>query len=248
MRIIHRSEADGQSILVGDVNELFGEKGNFRVLQFESDAAQGAIDLSSPEEILFEYPRAMIHLMEANCESYEHVFMIGHGIGTLPRALPDKILTIAEINRDIAEISKNYFGYPYDNIHIGDGRMLLEKEPPETYSYVIVDAFTEHGTPPHLSSINFFRAAADKLVDGGTVLMNLIGRHGHDYGLNSIYSSLRQVFPYTKAFILPEGRAGTLNNLLLAGSKKPVHYQERRLAGFQETTLEEGDLIYDEGE
>lgn len=246
MRIIHRAEADGQRVLVGDVNELFGEKGTFRVLLFENDAVQGAIDLKAPDRILFEYPRAMIHLMEANSESYEHVFMIGHGVGTLPRALPGKRFKIAEINRDIVELSKHYFDYPYENILIGDGRILLEKEPPETYSYIIVDAFTEHGTSPHLSSADFFRTASDKLVDGGTVLMNLIGRPGHDYILNSIYSSLRQVFPYTKAFTLSAEHAGTVNNLLLAGSKKPVRYQERRLAGFQEITLDEGDIIYDE--
>lgn len=245
MQIIHQTESDGQTIIVAEVNELFGEKGCFRVLQFENEAAQGAIDINSPERILFEYPRAMIHLMESNDETYEHVFMIGHGIGTLPRALPGKRFTIAEINRDIAEISQNYFGYPDEDILVGDGRMLLDQEPDETYQYIIVDAFTEQGTPEHLSSVEFFKLAADKLDSRGSVLLNLIGRRGHDYGLNSIFTSLRQVFPYTKAFTLPEGGFGTLNNLLLAGSKKPVRYQERKLAGFQETILDDGDLIYD---
>lgn len=70
-------------IQVYETTELYGERGRFRVLQFSGDAIQGALDLDHPRRVVFEYPRAMIHLMEAGEPYFEDVFLIGHGIGTI---------------------------------------------------------------------------------------------------------------------------------------------------------------------
>lgn len=64
MHVQLKEQNNDQEITVMDTQELYGEKGNFRVLQFSNEAIQGAMDLDQPERILFEYPRAIIHLVE----------------------------------------------------------------------------------------------------------------------------------------------------------------------------------------
>ena len=116
MHIQFKEFSHNHEITVYDTQELYGEKGNFRVLQFLDEAVQGAIDLNNPQRIMFEYPRAMIHLMEVNNPSFEDVFVIGHGIGTIASRFSDKRFKIAELDDKVVELSKRYFGYRQDNV------------------------------------------------------------------------------------------------------------------------------------
>lgn len=245
MRILYQAALEDQEVTVCDVKSLFGEEGDFRILQFSDEAAQGAIDRTDPKRILFEYPRAILHLMELNDREYEDVFVIGHGIGTLAGSIPGKRVKVAEISSEIVEISRTYFGYDQDNVRIGDGRELLEEEPREAFDYIVVDAFTEQGTPPHLTSLEFFQLSKERLDHEGAVILNLIGKHGNDRRLNAIHTTLSAVYPYTKAFSLPSNKASDIQNLIIMGRNIPIAYQERNMAGFIETRLGEGHLISD---
>jgi hypothetical protein len=124
----------------------------------KSFVIQGAIDLKDPQRIVLIYQRAMIHLMEFNAPSFEHVFVIGHGIGTIAGHYPDKPFTVAEIDEKVVEISKRFFGYSKEKDHVvmGDGRQILESEQPNIYDYIILDAFTHKGTPLHFTTSEFF--------------------------------------------------------------------------------------------
>ena len=44
-----KEDGTNQEITVVDSSELYGEKGNFRVLQFSNEAIQGALDLDLPQ-------------------------------------------------------------------------------------------------------------------------------------------------------------------------------------------------------
>lgn len=228
-----------------DTPELYGENGNFRLLQFSNEAIQGALDLDHPERIIFEYPRAIIHLMEFNDPSFEDVFIIGHGIGTIPRYCFNKQCKVAELDARIVEISRTYFGYNRDNVIIADGRHTLEGEAPESYDYIIVDAFTDKGTPRHLTSCEFFEMTYKKLDSHGFIILNLIGRSIHDYHVSSIHSTLLECYPYVKSFALPAEGAADIQNILLVGGKSPVQFQARHMCGFTEIELGEGNVIRD---
>ncbi len=245
MYVRYKETSQTREVTVYDTEELYGERGSFRVLQFADGAVQGAMDVGHPERILFEYPRAIIHLMEFNDPSFEDVFIIGHGIGTLAGYLEEKRCKVAEIDQKIVELSREWFGYAQDNVRIGDGRRLLEKEPSQAYDYLIVDAFTEQGTPAHLSSREFFLTTRDKLGSGGAIIMNLMGKGVLDKRVQAIHTTIGEVYAYTQSFVLPAEGSRDMQNILLMGSDRPIGYQARHMAGFIETELMPGYVIRD---
>jgi spermidine synthase len=241
---LHTS-SENHEITVYDTTELYGEKGAFRVMQFSNQAIQGAMDLNDPERIVFEYPRAIIHLMEFNAPSYENAFLIGHGIGTIAGHFSDKRFKVAELDSEVVELSRRYFGYGQDNIVIGDGRQILEGEEPQNYDYIILDAFTAAGTPRHLISSEFFSIAHSKLNAEGYLLMNLMGKGENDPLLNAIHTTLAEEFMYIKSFSLPSEGAADIQNIIIIGGYKPIRFQARHIAGFNEIQLGQGFLIRD---
>lgn len=78
------------------------------MLEFSNNAIQGAMDLNDPSRILFEYPRAILHLIAHNLPSFERVFIIGHGIGTIAGHLTEKRCKVAELDQTVVEISKRF--------------------------------------------------------------------------------------------------------------------------------------------
>ncbi|WP_397361874.1 spermidine synthase [Paenibacillus sp.] len=241
---LHTS-SNNHEITVYDTTELYGEKGAFRVMQFSNHAIQGAMDLNHPERIVFEYPRAIIHLMECNAPSFEDVFLIGHGIGTIAGHFPEKRFKVAELDSEVVELSRRCFGYSQDNVMIGDGRQILEGEEPQKYDYIILDAFTAAGTPRHLISREFFSIAHSKLNSEGYILMNLMGKGENDPHINAIYTTLAKEFTYIKSFSLPSEGAADIQNIIIIGGFKPIHFQARQMADFNEIQLGQGYLIRD---
>jgi spermidine synthase len=138
-----------------------------------------------------------------------------------------------------------YFGYNKDNVIVGDGRNILESEKPNTYDYIIVDAFTVKGTPRHLTSKEFFRVTRKKLDTQGSIIINLIGRGENDKLINAIHATLREEYAYTKSFSLPSEGATDIKNIITIGRNKPIVAQTRSMAGFTEVLLGLGHIIKD---
>jgi spermidine synthase len=245
LNLLFKEFSNNHEISVFDTAELYGEKGKFRVMQFSKKAIQGALDLNNPQRIMFEYPRAIIHLMEFNNPSFEDVFVIGHGIGTIAGHFSDKRFKVAELDEKVVELSKRFFGYRRDDVIIGDGRHILESEKPHSYDYIVLDAFTEKGTPRHLTSKEFFRMTRNKLDSQGSIIMNLIGRGGNDKLINAIHKTLSDEYAYTKSFFLPSEGVTDIQNFILIGKNKPIRAQARLMAGFTEIELGQGHIIMD---
>lgn len=229
-------ETDPRPIYVYDTSEFYGEKGRFRVLEFGNDAIQGILDLDQPQRILFEYPRAILHLMEVNNPAYEDVFLIGHGIGTLSSALKGKYAVISEIDPKVAELSRDYFGYEGPPVLIEDGYTLLKQMTSGRFDYIVVDAFHEGGIPEQLTTMTFFETACDKLNENGNILMNIIGRGPQDPYVQSLYRSLSSLFPVIDLFSLYAGGMGRSKNMILAAGYHPLRYQQKSMAHFRKIT------------
>jgi spermidine synthase len=232
-------------IAVYDTNQLYGKMGRYRCLQFSDDSIQGAIDLKDPKRIVLEYQRAMIHLMELNNPSFNRVFVIGHGIGTIAGHYPDKLFTVAEIDEKVVELSKLYFGYRKDNVRVGEGRRILRNEEPNAFDYIILDAFTNKGTPLHITTLEFFEMTMEKLDSQGAIIMNLMGKPKNDRLINAIHTTLRETYAYTKAFSLPAVDENDIRNLIIMGSNKTIDIQSQDTAGIYEIGLEQGHIIMD---
>ncbi|MBA2941114.1 fused MFS/spermidine synthase [Paenibacillus sp. CGMCC 1.16610] len=245
MELLFKTSSPNHEISVYDTTELYGEKGRFRVLEFSNSAIQGAMDLNDPTHILFEYPRAIIHLIEYNIPSIEKMFIIGHGIGTIAGYFSEEQCKVVEIDETVVELSKKFFGYRKDNVRLGDGRQILANEKQNVYDAIVLDAFTEKGTPTHLISKPFFEICKEKLDPSGLIVMNLFGKGDNDQLVNAIHSTLSEEFTYIKAFILPSEGAADIQNFLLAGSQEPIGFQARHMAGFTQIELGQGYIIRD---
>ncbi|WP_203232078.1 spermidine synthase [Paenibacillus pinistramenti] len=244
-QVLFHGKSDYHEITIFDTDELDGMKGRFRVMQFASQASQGAIDLDDPSRILFEYPQAIIHLIEHNAPAFERIFAIGHGAGTLSRYFSARGIQIAELDPLVLRLSREYFGYDADSVIVGDGRKLLEHQPSGELDYIILDAFNEQGTPAHLVTSEFFALASAKLNANGAIILNVTGRSGNDRLLSAVAETLNNAFPFTKIFSLKSDQSGDPTNFILAGSKQPLFCQARRMAGFSETRLPAGYVLRD---
>jgi spermidine synthase len=234
-----------QEITVCEASQLYGEIGKYRYLQFSGDAVQGAIDLKDRKRIVLEYPRAIIHLMESTNPSFENVFIIGHGIGTIAGHFPDKTFTVAEIDEEVVELSREFFDYHQDNVVVGDGREVLSNEETHTLDYIILDAFTKEGTPYHFTTMEFFEMTQDRLNSRGAIIMNLMGKAKNDKIINAIHTTLRETYAYSKAFVLPGEDANDIRNIIVMGSSKTIGFLPRDMAGFIEIELGQGHIIVD---
>ncbi len=245
MHLLAKEFSRFNEIAVYDTTQLYGKMGKYRCLQFSDESIQGAIDLKEPRRIVLDYARTIIHLMVLNDPSFENAFVIGHGIGTIAGHFPDKRFTVAEIDDKVVELSKRFFGYRKDNVIVGDGRQILSNEDPNSFDYIILDAFTYKGTPLHLITVEFFKMTLEKLDSRGAIIMNLMGKTKNDRLINAINTTLRETYAYTKAFSLPAVDEDEVRNIIVMGSNRTFDFQSRDLAGVMEIELGEGHLIMD---
>ena len=88
--------------------------------------------------------------------SPQRVALIGLGTGTLAAyARPGDFYRYYEINPLVPKIANTYFTYLKDadaqvDIKMGDARLSLERQTPQDYDLIAVDAFTSDSIPAHL--------------------------------------------------------------------------------------------------
>ncbi|MEJ8303552.1 fused MFS/spermidine synthase [Saccharibacillus sacchari] len=244
--ILTRIQENGSEIIVTDTNILYEEKGRFRVLGFANGDVQGAMDLDDPQRIVLEYPRAIIHLMEHNEPGFERAFVIGHGIGTIAGYFAQHDIRTAEISQAIASISRTYFGYAGPEVNVGDGRQLLNRETDGSLDYIVLDAFTEKGTPWHLFTREFWSLADRKLNEQGVILLNVFGRGQRDSFVDAIWAGLSEAFAYTQGFALPPDDPRDTANRILVGGKRSVQAKLGQMVGFERSEPECGTVLEDE--
>lgn len=246
MEQLCRAVESGHEVTVGETNELYGEKGRFRVLQFADGDVQGALDLNRPERIVLEYPRAIIHLLEQNAPEFERAFIIGHGIGTIAGHFAGRDIRTAEISPAIAQWSRTYFGYGGPEVSVGDGRELLAQEPDGSLDVIVLDAFTEKGKPWHLFTREFWQLAERKLHGNGLLLANVFGRGRRDSFVDAVWAGLSETFAYRRGFVLPQDHPHEPANRVLIASNRPIAAKLGQMAGFEESDPEPGTVLEDE--
>ena len=85
--------------------------------------------------------------------------VIGLGAGVLTRyARYGDYLRVYEINPDVVDIANEYFSFLSRarergadvDVLIGDGRLTLERQPPQAFDVLVIDAFSSDAIPMHL--------------------------------------------------------------------------------------------------
>jgi len=107
--------------------------------------------------------------------------VIGLGAGTLAAyAQPGDRFRFYEINPLVAQYAERYFSFLPEakrraavDVKLGDGRLLLESEPPQQLDMLVVDAFSGDSIPVHLLTREAFRVYRSHLKPRGVVLLHL---------------------------------------------------------------------------
>ena len=123
-----------------------------------------------------------------------------------------------EIDPEIVEVGKTYFGMtmPNLNIEIGDGRLNLEQSP-HKYDIIAVDAYRPPYIPPHMTTQEFFQFAASHLTDDGVLTLNSASVPGDRRLINGLATTMGTIFPSIYTVDIP----GSLNTMIFA-TKQPT--------------------------
>jgi predicted membrane-bound spermidine synthase len=133
----------------------------------------------------------------------------------------------AELDPAIIATGRQYFAMNEPNLNAvaEDGRRYLENQraaqpAPPPYDVIVVDTYRPPYIPFHLTTVEFFTLARDRLSENGVVSVN-VGRTHTDYSLvDAIAKTMAQVFP--SVFIVDEPDNGSqLGNSMVVGTRRP---------------------------
>jgi len=135
--------------------------------------------------------------------------IIGLGSGSLAcLSKPDEKWRIFEIDPTVIRIATNpeLFSYlqhcqPQPDIVIGDARLTMAKEAPESFDLIIVDAFSSDAVPVHLMTAEALRIYAAKLKPSGVVLLHISNRY---LDLDSVVGATAPLVPELHGVLLTD--------------------------------------------
>jgi SAM-dependent methyltransferase len=121
--------------------------------------------------------------IENTRRSPQRVGVIGLGTGTIAAfGRPGDYYRFYEINPKVVEIAQREFTYLADSpakidIVLGDARLSMEREPPQNFDVLAVDAFSSDSIPVHLLTLESFRIYFRHLKPEGILAVHVSNRH-----------------------------------------------------------------------
>jgi hypothetical protein len=110
------------------------------------------------------------------------VGIIGLGVGVFTAwGRPGDSFRIYELDPDVVRIAREQFWYLADSkarieIVTGDGRLNMERDPPQRFNLISVDAFSSGSIPIHLLTREALQSYKRHLAPGGVVVYNVTNR------------------------------------------------------------------------
>lgn len=159
------------------------QQGSLRRMYFEDADGrwllQSTYDLDRPHSLDHEVFQTMVAGLLVQ-PVVGRACMLGVGGAQLSNYLfariPELEIDVVDICPAVVELARAYFGVPDDpryRMHVGDGRVFVERSMPSSYDLLIHDAYRGHSIPLHLRTQEFFRACAERLTPGGVVVANM---------------------------------------------------------------------------
>jgi hypothetical protein len=111
------------------------------------------------------------------------VGILGLGAGALaPYGQPGDTFRIYEINPQVLDMAQTWFTYLKDTpavtrVALGDGRLVLEREPSRQFDLLVMDAFSGDSVPVHLITKEAFATYFRHLKPGGILAVNISNRY-----------------------------------------------------------------------
>jgi uncharacterized membrane protein YhaH (DUF805 family)/protein-L-isoaspartate O-methyltransferase len=130
--------------------------------------------------------------------------IVGLGVGTIA-IYGHKTDTIRfyEINPEVERLARKYFTYLEDSqaqveVTLGDGRLSMERESPQNYDVLVVDAFSSDAVPVHLLTTEAMEIYLKHLAEDGVLAFHISTQH---LDLNSVVWKQAEHFGLQTAWI-----------------------------------------------
>jgi spermidine synthase/uncharacterized membrane protein len=158
--------------------------------------------------------------------SIQRVAIVGLAAGTAARQMTAVYGSIPidgfELDPKIVEVGQKYLGMtmPNLNVHIGDGRLNLERSLYK-YDIIAVDAYRPPYIPPHMTTQEFFEIIAAHLADDGVLTINSASLPGDRRLIDGLATTIGTVFPSIYTVDIP----GSLHTMIFA-TKRPTRPED----------------------
>jgi spermidine synthase len=242
--VVFEKTSDYNTIVVTEDEE------GLRTLSFERGGArQSVVKVGDPDHIELPYARAMLVSL-AMVGDPGRILVIGLGGGTLPsflrRHYPGATIDAVDIDPDVVEVAKDYFGFREDErlrAHVRDGREFIE-QCDRPYDLILLDAFSADSIPHQLTTREFLRAVRGALTPRGMAVANLWSRIS-----NPLYDSMVKTYEegFDRLYLLDVKGAG--NVILFALPRREqftrdqVERQARQLTREWKVSFELGPMV-----
>ena len=208
--VIHEAETPYQYVRVV-------ERGGERHL--ELNEGRGIHSVYRPDTVLTDdiWDGYLVLPLAALPRPPGRVAILGNGGGTTVRAygryFPATQIDAVEIDGDLNEIGKRYFGLrerPGLRLHAQDARPFLAGTE-RRYDAIFIDAYRQPYIPFYLATREFFELARQHLTPGGVVVLNAAHPEGSQELERVLSATLADVFPTVARYPIEP-----TNTLLLA--------------------------------
>lgn len=206
---------------------------------------QSHVDSGDPSHLFFEYVSRMGHVIDQIGDPGEPLTALHLGAGalTLPRYVeatrPGSRQQVIEIERDLVDFVRENLPWQKQasiRVRYGDARDVLGNLPAGldgTVDVVVVDVFSGAQTPPHVTTVEFYRTISRLLSPRGVVLANIADGAGLAFARGqaaTMQSAFGEVAALADTQMLKGRRFG---NVVLAASAHPLplEWLPRLLAG-----------------
>jgi tetratricopeptide (TPR) repeat protein len=137
--------------------------------------------------------------------------LVGLGAGTLATyAKPGDSLRIYEINPEVVRMAKSWFTFLSNcpakkDIILGDARLSLEREQPQAFDLLVLDAFNSDAIPVHLLTKEAFTIYDRHIQSNGVIAVHISNK---GLNLEPIVVRLARELGYRFAIVDSVGRTG----------------------------------------
>ncbi|MCD6356012.1 MAG: fused MFS/spermidine synthase [Anaerolineaceae bacterium] len=141
----------------------------------------------------------------------------GTSANQIHTALPNTIVDGYEIDQEIVNAGKKYFGLDKTNtnIYIEDARWGITHNE-NLYQVISIDAYNPPYIPWHLTTQEFFTVVYHHLSESGVLVINVTRILEDRSLLDALYQTIDSVFPSTFIVDIP----GTFNSMIFATKTK----------------------------
>lgn len=140
-------------------------------------------DLAMLPTSYYAEPSGVGQALKAISPGQRRVGIVGLGIGTLAAyGHAGDTFRFYEINPASLAFAREHFSYlgratSLVEVVLGDARVSLEREPPQSYDLLALDAFSGDAVPVHLLTREAFTAYQRHLKRDGTIAVHVTNRH-----------------------------------------------------------------------